>query len=1195
MRIRRIFGWILAIFAVGFVSAHLDGVLRERLRSALVPFDVRASLGSWHLDPAQRALTLENLELDDANGPILRARTLHFSLERFTTKEKPYFNYAVQIIQPSITLAKDLDGQLRFGPWPLKRNADTHESHVLPTAVSILEGEIRFAPSESKADAAPLIFGIHAQFKSHEDSGEVKLDLRFSDQESGHYEINASRSSRDDGLDLLLALKNARPSRISRDLAPLPDHAILDGLFSGKIRVETATGSFVPLSIDIEDLDIDHLSVGNPNDGLKHHDVAHLGLKRLIGAPQQRLYLLDGLDMLGYSSDQISVDRIHSPHFEAIQPGTDAPPDHIWIKGFTHHLTHAESINIAAPVILEGEHKFHFDHMIVSGIETPKVRSPELRFSNLILDGGSKTLVAEKLESDLLEGAFGVLEHLTTERLSLLIPAEHATIDLIHFDGSHSQFFHSGAGEARHIDFNWSDKDLKIAESRLVDAAYYNIRMARVEVLNAAYDLTTHQVGIGQILGTGAKVIRDNPAKDPELVIDRLNMNRFHSDPEREHWEAGDVEISKAVMDWVIHEDNRFEIIGLHRGAGEEGELKAKDVKRAWTYQIRTLALLESNVTLTDEGTVPDVSLPLRNLSIHADDLNSQATDDTDIDAESDIGRKGHVKITGRILRNPLSGLIRFDLTHLHLPSLSPYWDALTRLKLRHAHLDMIGEVRIKGGESRSYEFSGDATLEHVLAVDEITGDTIVSLKSLVLDDIAYSSNPKHFSTHIIDFDEAYLHLVLDEHRKTNLSQMFGVEDASAVPSELKDVGISPTPQNELPWGSLGLLKFRNSRIDFTDNGMKPALSTTIRELQGTISGLSTRESSTTVFDLDGKINRNSPVILSGSVKPFERDDHTNVNLQFTGLNLTGFPQYAGRFSGYRIERGKLNLALDYAIEHSQMSVDYRAMIDRLTLGQKIDNETPYLVDLALWLLKDNNGNLDVDLPVYGDLENPSYDREDLYVQAFFHLFEKVLWTPANLVQTYIVPTDDLTVSVSFEAGMRTPLPASNPGLSDLADAYRSNDGGLIEITPRINPESDRRMLSREALVRQLTEAYVKAQRKAGNPLPSAPDNGLSADLLDQEFMRYCRTNEVAGLTSLGLTVDDIPSKEQMRKLWAMVIEEWHLESDLLVDLAEERAFTIRERLIDEYHLPGANIYLKPADLTAVEELITIPVTYSAN
>ena len=86
------------------------------------------------------------------------------------------------------------------------------------------------------------------------------------------------------------------------------------------------------------------------------------------------------------------------------------------------------------------------------------------------------------------------------------------------------------------------------------------------------------------------------------------------------------------------------------------------------------------------------------------------------------------------------------------------------------------------------------------------------------------------------------------------------------------------------------------------------------------------------------------------------------------GVELTSLSTYAAKYAGYAIEKGKLSLTVNYKIEDDQLQAQNRVFIDQLTFGDKRSdspNATSLPVKLAVSLLKNCNGEIDLDLPIF--------------------------------------------------------------------------------------------------------------------------------------------------------------------------------------------------------------------------------------
>jgi hypothetical protein len=379
MSIRAIFGWMFIVFLVGALGAKMDGEAKIRLQAAMAPFKITPSFKSWHLDPMQRALVVEELSLGDSSGPFLTSQALHVVFDGLTLEDGLHLKYAVELMQPHVTLSQDSEGIFHVGPWPLVKGPSHHPPHLLPRGLGIVGGSISLRSVGYPEQTDDIVKDLSGYARSDAISGGIKAELSFNDPEQGHYAIRASRSSLAEGMNLRLSLAKAHPSILSRRLSPVPARVIMDGEISGEIVLETEPQSFAPVSLDLENLELDHLILASNDPTLHEYAMEHLEIRRLIGAPLKRMYRIEGLKLRNFDAARLKIAAISAPHFEAGEPGTPMPDDMIVLTGLLHDTTRAESIKLSAPVIEEGDRRFHFDHMTVSGIEGPKVTSSEIR------------------------------------------------------------------------------------------------------------------------------------------------------------------------------------------------------------------------------------------------------------------------------------------------------------------------------------------------------------------------------------------------------------------------------------------------------------------------------------------------------------------------------------------------------------------------------------------------------------------------------------------------------------------------------------------------------------------------------------------------------------------------------------------------------------------------------------------------
>lgn len=1154
---------------------------------------VTLQVEGWHINPLRHTLVLEAVRLEDEVGPALSAQRVEIHYEGPAPGHWLVPQYRIDLSTPFIRLIQTEEGHYRLGhlDWPPKK--PPQQLLPLPKKVSWRSGVAHLIDDTERHAHLAELNALDGHFERDARGEAVGLHLTWNHAAGEMQTLTLQRSEATGELNVTLDL-HALPLGAFRDIVPKESlWQPISGDISGHLNLVVTTRDENRIQGNFNDFEADNIHVRHALPVPQEYVLGHLQGEHLSFEPAYHRYRAEKIEATALTGPVFHLDRMRIPSYdsEALTSNPDADP--ILLDGFSHERTHISEVALSGLHPRNADDQFMVDSMRINGVVGPRINASVIDFSQVRYDPRARTISADRGLSQEISGDFGILADIRAEKIRFQLEDDDLAVEQIHFGRGHTQRFKAEGGHAAQVEWDRVHHEIKVDHAHLDQCQLATVRMAKLEADKARFETPTKQLHIGSLRGIKGEVFRGEGDTRPDITMHEVAFHHYQSDPLRSHWRADQVYLSHASMAWVIHPDNHVELQGLGSGADTQGSASdPAPQKKHWTYEIGAIVLAHSDARITDLGTIPPTQLALKELDLTADDLDTRANDDTDIDAHARIGTRGSIAVTGRLARNPLRAAMRIDLQRFRLPLLAPYWNAVSQLTLKRGYATLNGELRIIPGDEHHFEFEGDGHIDEFESHNPLSGRNVLCWKKLTLDDIAFSSHPKRVYTRVMDFDEAYLHLVLKEDHHLNLADVFKMEDPAVVPTEIKALKFDASPNHEPPHAAIGLVRFDNSRVDYSDLTLKPQLSTSVRELAGTIRGLSSRRDGTAEISLSGKINRHSPARLSGAMEPMDYQDHTDLLLDFTGLNMTSFPQYAGRFSGYRVARGKLNMDLHYQIDQSVIRVDNRTVIDRLTLGEKIEDAHHLFVDLALWMLKDNHGNLDLDLPIYGDLENPSYALGSLYAEAFAQFFSKIFTSPATLVQD-LIPSTHEEQTITFGPGQRDVDPKALNALKRLITVYKDQEGGLIEITPSANPMSDGMALANEALKLELKEAFIHEMRLAGKPIPSREEIQLSDEDLQRQFIHYFKEHHPDQSASIALLeAKDKQSDERFDAAWRHALEEWRTSPDLLLDLAEDRADSIRNRLVRDYDVDDSSIYLKQAEFLNESNPAPVKVEY---
>jgi hypothetical protein len=121
-------------------------------------------------------------------------------------------------------------------------------------------------------------------------------------------------------------------------------------------------------------------------------------------------------------------------------------------------------------------------------------------------------------------------------------------------------------------------------------------------------------------------------------------------------------------------------------------------------------------------------------------------------------------------------------------------------------------------------------------------------------------------------------------------------------------------------------------------------------------------------------------------------------------------------------------------------------ILNQLTFGDKIDSPdaTKLPVLLAVALLKDRNGVIDLDLPISGSINDPQFSIGGLIVKVIVNLLVKAITAPFALLTGGGGP--DLS-QVAFLPGTATLAPGAEAALDKVAKALQDRPGLRMTVT----------------------------------------------------------------------------------------------------------------------------------------------------
>ncbi len=587
-----------------------------------------------------------------------------------------------------------------------------------------------------------------------------------------------------------------------------------------------------------------------------------------------------------------------------------------------------------------------------------------------------------------------------------------------------------------------------------------------------------------------------------------------------------------------------------------------------WLITVNKIALNGYGFLFEDRSLATAAKLNFNPLDITVENFSSDLAGTLPFTIKAAINKTGYLDVAGGLGLKPVSTAVKLDLK-LNLTDFQPYIDPVTKLQFSRGSAIVKGDVDFKLDQNSEpqIQFKGLASIDDFEGQDTIRHEKLLDWKALKFNGIDFNLNPMKVLIKEVIADQAYTRFIINPDATTNVSQVFGgdqpAQGAPKKPAAAAGQNADNAPEAQV---QIDTVTIKNASANFADLSLKPKFATGMESLNGVIQGFSTDQKSRAKINLKGKADETAPVRINGAVQIFDPGIDTDIGLDFKNLSLTSLTPYSGKFAGYKIKKGKMAVNLKYQIKQKKLTAENKIVIKQLTLGDEV--ESPDAVSLplslAIALLQDANGVINIDLPLSGSLDDPEFSIWGLIGDVFVNLITKVVTSPFAALGGLTGGDEDLN-QVGFAPGQSEIQAENQEKLAEIAKALAERPALNIEIEGVAN-ERDAEQHFRNKILNPKKSAPEQQQPEEPNQ-QAAADTGSA--LTDEEFRRHLLQSyymQITGMRHLLLTApmidQQLNSEEVLESARSKVYGTMLSDDPVLRELAQARSRTIRQFLI---------------------------------
>ena len=552
-----------------------------------------------------------------------------------------------------------------------------------------------------------------------------------------------------------------------------------------------------------------------------------------------------------------------------------------------------------------------------------------------------------------------------------------------------------------------------------------------------------------------------------------------------------------------------------------ENKSASKSKENEFKFDIKNISVNNADIALTHLFEGEKIAHKFDNLFVKVVNLSSDFSKSFDAKVAMKSSQKLNLDVDSKIKIEPLDVSAKIKLNDTNLPKYFAYAKPFLEADLASGQMSADAKLHY----AKDIKADAKVSIKDIRLNGKKT-EKLIAFKSLDLEKISFAKNDLAISG--VSLNSPFIKAHLSKERKFNLSQIVK-EDKNKAKTEAKPESkkAASKKDDELKF-SVKNFSLKNGEVDFSDASLFMPFATTISKLNGKLTDIDKKRPSSGEFQ--GVVGKNGFAQITAKLFPFELKQNTDIKLDFKDIDLTDITPYSGQFVGYKIKKGKLNLNLNYSVVDSKLNGSNFINFDSLTLGEKVDSKDAVNLplSLAISILSDQNNQINIDLPVEGNLDDPDFKYGGVIWAAVKKLFADITLAPFRFLGNALgLGSKDLS-SIDFLAGSSELISSEAPKIADFIKLTGSKPKMKLSITPTYS---------------KLDESFYKNKK------------------LDQKINQIIASSGKDYIAVLNELVPNLKDRSE-KALREEALKGIEVDKEKLIELANERANAVKEALI---------------------------------
>ena len=644
-------------------------------------------------------------------------------------------------------------------------------------------------------------------------------------------------------------------------------------------------------------------------------------------------------------------------------------------------------------------------------------------------------------------------------------------------------------------------------------------QFSTLNINNGSFDLQANKAELAGIVLAGLQMNQGNKAKAIELST--IEVGPIAVDLTEQHAEVsaatvkggavnvkrnakGELDLMAAIDDWI---PANKPAVKPEKAAPQ---VAGDDPAKPWTYAINTIDLSGINANIQDQTVSPALNIGLNNIAVSTNGVTQDLSKTLPLKASLNVASGGSIAVNGEINPSTAATQMNVEVNALALKPVQPFIAQFAKLELANGAIYTKGKATYNAKEQ---SYLGSLTVASLRLNETGTNNSFLQFKKLFTPGLRVNAQGLNIQRLTLEgLDTA---LLIAKDKSTNISRILVSNDEAKTDRQQPTEPAKPA-DNTPPAFAINIDRFNiaDSEMDFADESLFIPFGTRIHSLEGVVNGLSNKPGTRGELALNGAVDEFGEADAQGTINLMDPTAFMDIVVKFSNVEMRNLTPYSGTFANRKIESGKLSLNLVYNIENQQLNSSNQVIVDKLKLGERVQSpqgrDLP--LELAIAILEDSNGRIDLGLPITGDLNDPQFSYGAIVWKAIGNVLTKIVTAPFRALGALFGGADaDELGKIEFNAGANTLSPSQRESLKKLGEALTTRPNLALTVQGTWAPADKTAIQNLQMRRAVATQAGEKLQ-PGENPGPLALNNEATQKAIEALFEKRFSGGELASM-----------------------------------------------------------------------------------